>query len=201
MARIVIAEDQQMLRGAFTTLIKMEDDLEIVAEVADGEEALRAIQKHNPDICLVDIEMPGLTGLELALKLRTMNHPCKIIIVTTFSRPGYLQQAMKAKVDGYLLKDEPIDFLIQAIRRVMKGEKVISNDLTSILFQNEENPLTERETEMLLLAKEGLTTDEISKKLYLTKGTIRNYLSSAIQKLEAESRQQAVHIASNKGWI
>lgn len=201
MARIVIAEDQQMLRGAFTTLIKMEDDLQIVAEVADGEEALRAIQKHNPDICLVDIEMPGLTGLELALKLRTMKHPCKIIIVTTFSRPGYLQQAMKANVDGYLLKDEPIDFLIQAIRRVMKGEKVISNDLTSILFQIEENPLTERETEMLRLAKEGLTTDEISKKLYLTKGTIRNYLSSSIQKLEAESRQQAVHIASNKGWI
>lgn len=201
MATIVIAEDQKLLRGALTSLIKMEDDLDIVAEVEDGEEALSAIQKYNPDICLVDIEMPKLTGLELAKKLRELNHSCKIIIVTTFARPGYLQKAMEAKVEGYLLKDEPIDFLIQSIHRVMHGEKVISHDLASLLFQNEENPLTDREIEMLRLAKEGMTTEDMSKTLFLTKGTIRNYLSSAIQKLEADSRQQAIYIASNKGWI
>jgi len=201
MIRIVIAEDQQMLRGALTSLLKFEEDIEVVADVSDGQQAWEAITKFNPDVCLVDIEMPYVTGLELAEKIRSTGINCKIIIVTTYGRPGYLQKAMNANVDGYLLKDEPIDYLITSIRKVMNGEKVISTDLAATILLREESPLTERETEVLRLTKEGMTTSDITKELYLTKGTIRNYLSSAIQKLEAESRQQAVNIAVEKGWL
>ncbi|WP_127592707.1 response regulator transcription factor [Paenibacillus lautus] len=201
MIRIVIAEDQKMLRGAFASLLNFEDDIEVVAEVPDGQQAWDAIRQHQPDVCLLDIEMPHISGLELAESIRQAGLPCKIMIVTTFARPGYLQKAMDAQVEGYLLKDEPIDFLIEAIRRVMKGERVVSTDLAAALFIKEENPLSEREIEMLRLTKEGMTTGEISKALFLTRGTVRNYLSSAIQKLEAESRQQAVAIAEDKGWL
>lgn len=201
MIRIVIAEDQKMLRGAFASLLNFEDDIEVVAEVPDGQQAWDAIQQHQPDVCLLDIEMPHISGLELAESIRQAGLPCKIMIVTTFARPGYLQKAMDAQVEGYLLKDEPIDFLIEAIRRVMKGERVVSTDLAATLFMKEENPLSEREIEMLRLTKEGMTTGEISKALFLTRGTVRNYLSSAIQKLDAESRQQAVAIAEDKGWL
>ncbi|WP_339268963.1 response regulator transcription factor [Paenibacillus sp. FSL W8-0187] len=201
MIRIVIAEDQKMLRGAFASLLNFEDDIEVVAEVPDGQQAWDAIQQHQPDVCLLDIEMPHISGLELAESIRQAALPCKIMIVTTFARPGYLQKAMDAQVEGYLLKDEPIDFLIAAIRRVMKGERVVSTDLAAALFMKEENPLSEREIEMLRLTKEGMTTGEISNALFLTRGTVRNYLSSAIQKLAAESRQQAVAIAEDKGWL
>ncbi|TQR44019.1 response regulator transcription factor [Paenibacillus popilliae] len=201
MIRVVIAEDQQMLRGAFASLLKFEDDIEVLAEVADGKQAWEAIQQHKPDVCVVDIEMPHMNGLELALQIRNTGLPCKIVIVTTFARPGYLQKAMNAQVNAYLLKDEPIDYLIESIRRVMAGERVISTDLAAVLFMNNENPLSEREAEMLRLTKEGMTTSEISKSLFLTIGTVRNYLSSAIQKLDAESRQQAAAIAEEKGWL
>ncbi|RAR44457.1 response regulator transcription factor [Paenibacillus sp. MDMC362] len=201
MIRIVIAEDQKMLRGAFASLLHFEDDIEVVAEVPDGQRAWDAILQHQPDVCLLDIEMPHISGLELAESIRQAGLPCKIIIVTTFARPGYLQKAMDAQVEGYLLKDEPIDFLIEAIRRVMKGERVVSTDLAAALFMKEENPLSEREIEMLRLTKEGMTTSDISKALFLTRGTVRNYLSSAIQKLEADSRQQAVAIAEDNGWL
>ncbi|KJB89411.1 transcriptional regulator [Paenibacillus sp. E194] len=201
MIRVVIAEDQQMLRGAFASLLKFEDDIEVLAEVADGKQAWEAIQQHKPDVCVVDIEMPHMNGLELALQIRNAGLPCKIVIVTTFARPGYLQKAMNAQVNAYLLKDEPIDYLIESIRRVMAGERVISTDLAAVLFMNNENPLSEREAEMLRLTKEGMTTSEISKALFLTIGTVRNYLSSAIQKLDAESRQQAAAIAEEKGWL
>ncbi|MBG9734462.1 response regulator transcription factor [Paenibacillus alvei] len=201
MIRVVIAEDQQMLRGAFASLLKFEDDIEVLAEVADGKQAWEAIQQHKPDVCVVDIEMPHMNGLELAMQIRNANLPCKIMIVTTFARPGYLQKAMNAQVNAYLLKDEPIDYLIESIRRVMAGERVISTDLAAVLFMNNENPLSEREAEMLRLTKEGMTTSEISKSLFLTIGTVRNYLSSAIQKLDAESRQQAAAIAEEKGWL
>lgn len=201
MIRVVIAEDQQLLRGALTSLLRFEEDIEVAAEVPDGNEAWEAIQRHQPDVCVLDIEMPGISGLELAERIRAADLPCKVMIVTTFARPGYLQKAMDARVEGYLLKDEPIDYLIEAIRRVVAGERVISTDLAAALFMREENPLSDREVEMLRLTKKGMTTSEISKALYLTKGTVRNYLSSAIQKLEADSRQQAVQIADEKGWI
>ena len=201
MIRVLIAEDQQMVRGAFTSLLQFEKDIEVIAAVSDGKAAYDSIEQLLPDVCILDIEMPYLSGLEVAEKVRAAQLPCKIIIVTTFARPGYLQKAMDAKVEGYLLKDEPIDFLIQSIRRVMKGERVISTDLSAVLFTQEKNPLSERETDVLRLTKDGLTTDEISTTLFLTKGTVRNYLSSAIQKLEAETRTEAVRIAVEKGWI
>jgi len=201
MIRVVIAEDQQMLRGALTSLLTFETDIKVLAEVSDGQKAWEVIQREQPDVCLLDIEIPFISGLELAEKIRNANIPCKIIIVTTFARPGYLQKAIDSQVNGYLLKDEPIDFLIESIRKVMNGERVISMDLAATLFMKENNPLSERETEVLRLVKDGLATREISKVLFLTKGTVRNYLSSAIQKLEAESRQQAVNIAMEKGWL
>ncbi|MGE8203845.1 response regulator transcription factor [Heyndrickxia sp. NPDC080065] len=201
MIRVVIAEDQQMLRGALTSLLKLEDDIEVVADVSDGQAAWDAIQKYNPDVCLLDIEIPYITGLEIAKRLKSAGDKSKIIIVTTFARPGYLQKAIDAQVEGYLLKDEPIDYLIEAIRKVMNGEHVISSDLAATLFLKQNNPLTDRETEVLKLAKEGWTTRDIGKTLFLTNGTIRNYLSSAIQKLEVETRQQAIDKAREKGWI
>ncbi|CAI8940298.1 MULTISPECIES: response regulator transcription factor [Bacillus] len=201
MIRIVIAEDQKMLRGAPVSLLKLEDDIEVIAEVSNGLDAWNIITKQQPDVCLLDIEIPDITGLEITKKLRAMGHPGKIMIVTTFARPGYLQKAMDAKVEAYLLKDEPIDFLIEAIRKVMNGGRVVSTDLAATLFLKENNPLTDREAEILCMVKNGMTTREIGKTLYLTNGTVRNYLSSAIQKLEAESRFQAIRIADEKGWI
>ncbi|GGA36575.1 putative transcriptional regulatory protein YvfU [Kroppenstedtia guangzhouensis] len=201
MIRIVIAEDQKMLRGALTSLLQLEDDLEVVAQVTDGEEALDAVEKHRPDLCLLDIEIPKMTGLEVAEKVREKGLPSKIIIVTTFTRPGYLQKAMELKVEGYLLKDEPIDFLVDAIRSVVKGQRVISTDLAPILFNREENPLTEREQEVLRLAAEGETTAQIANNLFLSKGTVRNYLSTAIQKMGVVSRYRAIQKAQEKGWI
>lgn len=201
MIRILIAEDQQMVRSAFTSLLEFEQDIDVIAAVSNGEVAYDSIKKLVPDVCILDIEMPYLSGLEVARKIREDQLPCKIIIVTTFARPGYLQKAMDAQVEGYLLKDEPIDFLIQSIRRVMNGERVISTDLSAVLFMQEKNPLSDRETDVLRLTKDGLTTENISKTLFLTKGTVRNYLSSAIQKLEVESRAEAVQIALEKGWI
>lgn len=201
MIRVLIAEDQQMLRGALTSLLSFESDIQVIAEVSDGQQAWEYIQRDLPDVCIVDIEMPNLTGLELAEKIINAQLFCKVMIVTTFARPGYLQKAMDCEVNGYLLKDEPIEYLIHAIRKVFAGEKVVSRDLAATLFMKEQNPLNEREIAVLQLVKEGLTTSEISKKLFLTKGTIRNYLSVVIQKLHVESRQQAVQVATEKGWI
>ena len=201
MIRIVIAEDQQMLLSALASLIRLEEDIEVAAQVTDGRKALDAIRTLKPDICLLDIEMPGLSGLDVAEAVRREQLGCRVIIVTTFSRSGYLQRAIELKVDGYLLKDEPIDFLVEAIRKVHRGERVISPDLTALLFAKEENPLSDREREVLRLSADGRTTDEIAAALYLTRGTVRNYLSSAIQKLEVQTRQQAVKKAAEKGWI
>lgn len=201
MIRVVIAEDQKMLRGALTSLLQLEDDIEVVVQASDGKEALDAVETYMPDLCILDIEIPVMTGLEVAEKIREQDLPCKIMIVTTFARPGYLQKAMEIKVEAYLLKDEPIDFLVDAIRKVIKGQRVISSDLAPTLFMSEENPLTEREQEVLRLVAEGRTTAQIANTLFLTKGTVRNYLSTAIQKLEVESRHHAIKEAREKGWI
>ncbi len=201
MIRVLIAEDQKLLRGALISLLSLEDDIEVAAEAEDGLSAWKAIQEHKPDVCLLDIEMPAMSGLDLAERMRQEGLSSKIIILTTFVRPGYLQRASKLQVEGYLLKNEPIECLIASIRKVMAGEKVISADLAAALFQVEANPLTERETEVLRLAQQGLTTKEIAKTLFLSEGTVRNYLSLAIQKLEVETRQQATEKAREQGWI
>lgn len=201
MIRLSIAEDQQLLRDALISIMELEDDLHIVGEAADGAEAWALIEKEKPDVCVLDIEMPHLSGLEVAAKIRQHNYPCKIMIMTTFARAGYLQEAMDLNIEAYVLKDEPIQYVIGAIRKIMQGERVISQDLAAALFMNEKNPLNDREINVLKLVKDGYTTNEISKKLFLTKGTIRNYLSLSIQKLEIETRQQAVQKATEKGWI
>lgn len=201
MIRVVIAEDQKLLRGALISLLSLEDDIEVVAEAENGFSALEEIRRHKPDICLLDIELPGLSGLEVAKTLKQERFSTKIIILTTFGRPGFIRKAMDLKVEGYLLKDEPIDVVVESIRKVAAGERAVSTDLAAALFMMENNPLTEREAEVLKLSRAGLTTKEIAKTLHLTEGTVRNYLSLAIQKLGVETRQQATEEAYERGWI
>jgi two-component system response regulator DesR len=201
MIRVVIAEDQKLLRGALASLLSLEEDIEVVAEAEDGHTAWQAIRRLAPDLCLLDIELPGLSGLEVAERIKTEGLSSKIIILTTFARAGFLQKAMTLNVEGYLLKDEPIDVVIDSIRKVMTGKRVLSTDLAAVLFMKEQNPLTEREAEVLRLSRSGLTTREIANTLHLTEGTVRNYLSLAIQKLGVETRQQATEEAYRRGWI
>ncbi|WP_138494482.1 response regulator transcription factor [Paenibacillus pinistramenti] len=198
--KIIIAEDQGMLRGALKLLLDMEEDIEVAAQAENGEEALQLIRSLNPDVCLLDIEMPKLTGLEVAEQLKEEGHPCKAAILTTFSRAGYFQRAMKAGVRGYMLKDSPVDELSAALRRIHRGERVISMELSLSLWDNP-NPLTEREQAVLKLVAEGLPVQEIAKRLFLSRGTVRNYMSEVIQKLEAKNRIEAIKIAESNGWL
>jgi two-component system response regulator DesR len=200
MIRIMIAEDQRLLRGALASLLQLEDDLEVVGQAADGEEALSLIRRIEPDVCLMDIEMPLRTGLDVAEAVQALALPCRIIILTTFSRPGYFERAIKADVRGYLLKDEPSEKLAEAIRRVMAGYREVSPEL--IFGQRATaNPLSEREQEVLKLAREGKTANEIAATLHLSYGTVRNYISEILNKLEVKSRIEAVRLAEEKGWI
>ena len=200
MIRIVIAEDQRILRGAIGTLLDFEEDFEIVGQAGDGEEAMTMIQREKPDICLLDIEMPIKSGLDIAEELKQDKTSCKIIILTTFARPGYFERAMKAGVHGYLLKDGSIDELAASIRNIMKGKREYANELIFTTYQDE-NPLTEREREILMLSSEGKTAKEISKELFLSSGTVRNYISEALQKLDAKNKIEAIATAQEKGWI
>ncbi|HDX9579501.1 response regulator transcription factor [Bacillus cytotoxicus] len=200
MIRIIIAEDQRMLRGALGALLDLEDDIEVVGQAENGEEALKIIETLQPDISIMDIEMPIQSGLDVAETLRKQQSPCKVMILTTFARPGYFERAMKANVHGYLLKDSPSEDLAAAIRNVMNGKREISPELMFGLWQ-EQNPLTDREKEVLLLAKEGKTANEIAKTLYLSSGTVRNYISDVLTKLDAKNRIEAIGIAEEKGWI
>lgn len=200
MIRIVIAEDQRMLRSALGTLLSMEEDFEVVGEADNGEDALKLIENLQPDICLLDIEMPRKSGLEVASDLKKIGSDCKVIILTTFARPGYFERAVKAGVYGYLLKDGSIDKLAASIRRIMNGSKEFSPELIVSVI-HDDNPLTNREQEILRLAAEGKTAKEIAKQLFLSSGTVRNYLSEITQKLEAKNKIEAISIAKEKGWI
>lgn len=201
MIRIVIAEDQRMLRGALASLLDLEDDIEVVGQAGDGDEALELIARLEPDVCLMDIEMPAKSGLDVAEELKRRRLNCRVIILTTFGRPGYFERAVKAGVQGYLLKDEPSERLAEAIRNVIRGEREISPELAFAVIREEDNPLTEREREILKLAAEGRTANEIASALYLSYGTVRNYLSSIMNKLEARTRIEAIEIARSKGWL
>ncbi|GIP26562.1 DNA-binding response regulator [Paenibacillus sp. J23TS9] len=198
--KIVIAEDQGMLRGAISRLLGMEPDIEIVGEAGNGEQALQLIRKRLPDIAVLDIEMPFLSGLDVAEILSAEGSTCRVAIVTTFAKSGYYQRAVKAGVMGYLLKDTPVSELAVSLRKIYEGNHVFSPHLT-FSISKELNPLTDRESELLSYLKEGYSVSEISKLLYLSPGTIRNYISEILQKLDAKNRIDAVAIALSKGWI
>ncbi|MCR8645111.1 response regulator transcription factor [Paenibacillus sp. N1-5-1-14] len=200
MIRIILAEDQRMLRGALGSLLDLEDDIEVIGQADNGEEALKLIHELKPDVCLMDIEMPLLTGLDIAEQLQMAKSSCKVIILTTFARPGYFERAVKAEVHGYLLKDGSSDDLAQSIRNVMAGKREMAPELIFGAFK-EKNPLSERECEILRLASSGKTSNEIAASLFLSHGTVRNYLSEIMGKLEVKSRIEAIKLAEDKGWL
>ncbi|KAB7778597.1 response regulator transcription factor [Xanthomonas sp. LMG 12460] len=200
MIRLVLAEDQAMVRGALGALLGLEADLDLVASAADGEAAWRALQAHAPDLLVTDIEMPGLSGLELAQRIQRQQLPVRVIIVTTFARPGFLRRALDAGVGGYLLKDAPPQRLIEAIRQVHRGGRAIDPEL-ALEAWSEADPLNDRERQVLRLAGEGASAGDIATQLGLSSGTVRNYLSEAIGKLGVANRIEAARLARQKGWL
>ncbi|OZI10758.1 DNA-binding response regulator [Bacillaceae bacterium SAS-127] len=198
MIRIVIAEDQRMLLGALGSLLNLEDDMEVIGQAANGEEAITLVQQLKPDVCIMDIEMPEKSGLEAAEELKGLG--CKVIILTTFARTGYFQRALKAKVSGYLLKDSPSEELASSIRSIMAGSRIYAPELMDD-FYSEENPLTEREKDVLALVADGKSTKEIATELHITTGTVRNYISTIFDKLEVKNRIEAISQSKEKGWF
>ncbi|HEY7487754.1 MAG TPA: response regulator transcription factor [Streptosporangiaceae bacterium] len=201
MIRVMIAEDQGMVRGALATLLGLEDDIEVVAEAASGDEALAAATKTRPDVALLDIEMPGKDGITTAGELRTAVPGCQVVILTTFGRPGYLRRAMEAGASAFLVKDSPAHELAAAIRRVLAGERVIDPALAAAALSAGPNPLSPRERDVLAAAADGSTISDIAGRLHLSEGTVRNYLSAAIHKVGARNRIEAVQSAQRHGWV
>jgi two-component system response regulator DesR len=199
--RVLLAEDQAMVRGALSALLSLEDDIEIVAEASRGDQVLPAALNTLPDVALLDIEMPGGDGLEAAAVLHERLPSCMVVILTTFGRSGYLKRAMESGAVGFLLKDAPASELAKAIHRVMKGERVVDPALAAAALSEGDNPLTEREREVLAASEGGATIEDIAARLYLSKGTVRNYLSTAIKKLGARNRVEAARLAERKGWL
>lgn len=190
-----------MLRGALASLLDLEPDIEVVAQVSRGDEVIAAALASHPDVALLDIEMPGRTGLEAADELRRVVPDCRILILTTFGRPGYLRRAMEGGAAGFLLKDAPASELAGAIRRAVAGERVVDPGLAAAALSQGESPLTPREHEVLLASRRHATVAELANALYLSPGTVRNHLSSAMQKLNARNRVEAVRVAEEKGWL
>ncbi len=199
--RVVLAEDQSMLRGALAALLSIEPDIEVLGSYSDGEQAFHAVGKQRPDILVTDIEMPKMTGLELAARVKELYPKTRVLILTTFARPGYLRRALEAGASGYLLKDRPSEELADAVRSVSRGIRTVDPQLALEIWNAEEDPLTDRERLILRRAGDGETTAELARSLRLTEGTVRNYLSEAISKLHASNRFEAARIARNKGWL
>jgi len=201
MIRILIAEDQTLVLGALSALLRLEPDFDVVGGAADGRAALALCERLVPDIVLTDIEMPHMTGLELAQGLVQRRLACRVVVVTTFARSGYLRRAMEAGVRGYLLKDAPVDALAAAIRVVHGGGRAIAPELALESWNSGSDPLTERERQVLRLAGEGRSSGEIARQVHLSEGTVRNYLSEAISKLGAGNRVEAYRLARDAGWL
>jgi len=199
--RVLIAEDQAMVRGALATLVGLEPDIEVVAQVARGDQVLSAALSASPDVALLDIEMPGATGLDAAIALRERLPDCQVLILTTFGRPGYLRRAMANGASGFLLKDAPAEQLAAAIRRAASGERIVDPGLAAAALSAGESSLTAREREVLAASREYATVAEIAAALHLSHGTVRNHISAAIQKLDARNRVEAVRIAQENGWL
>ncbi|GAB3034355.1 response regulator transcription factor [Oleiagrimonas citrea] len=200
MMRVLLAEDQALVRGALAALLNMESDIEVLDSAADGEAAWREIQRLKPDLLVTDIEMPGLTGLELAQRIQRHELPVKVVIVTTFARPGFLRRALDAGVLGYLLKDAPAEKLAESLRMVHRGGRAIDPEL-AVEAWSEADPLNDRERQALRLAGEGLSAGDIAVRMNLSHGTVRNYLSEAIGKLGVGNRIEAYRLARQKGWL
>ena len=200
MIRVLIAEDQSMVRGALAALLDLESDIEIVGQAGNGKEALQLALQLKPDVLLTDIEMPELTGLDLAAEMQERKLPTRVVIVTTFARAGFLRRALDSGAAGYLLKDSPADALANAVRRVHLGERAVDPELAREAW-TERDPLTASERRVLRLAGDGMSSAAIAERLSLTEGTVRNYLSEAISKLGAGNRVEAARIARDKGWL
>jgi two-component system response regulator DesR len=198
---VLLAEDQAMVRGAIAALLSLEVDIEIVAEASRGDEVVSAALESVPDVALLDVEMPGGDGLGAAAALREELPSCRVIILTTFGRAGYLKRAMENGAAGFLLKDAPSSELAKAIHRVMRGERVVDPDLAAAALSTGDNPLTEREREVLAAAEGGATIEDVAARLYLSEGTVRNYLSAAIKKLGTRNRVEAARLAERRGWL
>ncbi|SET34769.1 response regulator transcription factor [Paenibacillus sp. NFR01] len=199
MIKIVIAEDQRMLLGALASLLDLEEDMKVVGRATNGEEAVKLVRKLAPDICIMDIEMPVMTGLDAAEALQ--DSACKVMILTTFARTGYFERASLAGVDAYLLKDSPSEELASSIRSVMAGKRIYAPELMDGAYGQEANPLTQREKEVLGLIADGKNTKEIASQLYLTTGTVRNYISVILDKLDVGNRIEAITRFKEKGWF
>lgn len=201
MIRVLLAEDQGMVRGALASLLGLEPDIEVVVQVSRGDEVVAAALNARPDVAVLDIEMPGRTGLEAAADLRRVLPDCRVLIVTTFGRPGYLRRAMEHGAAGFLLKDAPASELARAIRLAAAGERVVDPGLAAAALSQGESPLTEREHEVLTASRTYATVADIAAELYLSPGTVRNHLSSVMRKINARNRAEAVRVAEEKGWL
>jgi two-component system response regulator DesR len=199
--RVLLAEDQTLVRGALRTLLDLEEDIEVVAEVGRGDEVLAAARAHQPDVALLDIEMPGRDGLEAARELAAELPAVRAVVLTTFGRPGFLRRAMEVGAAGFLVKDSPVAELARGIRAVMAGERVIDRDLAAAALALGATPLSPREADVLRAAADGATVADIAARLFLSEGTVRNYLSSAIGKTGARTRVEAARVAEDKGWL
>ena len=199
--RVLLAEDQAMVRGAIAALLALEEDIEIVAQASRGDEVVAFALESGPDVALLDVEMPGGDGLDAAAALREELPSCRVIILTTFGRAGYLKRAMENGAAGFLLKDSPSSELAKAIHRVMRGERVVDPDLAALALSAGDNPLTEREREVLAASEGGATIEDVAARLYLSEGTVRNYLSTAIKKLGTRNRIEAARLAEKRGWL
>ena len=199
--RVLLAEDQAMIREALAALLSFEDDIEVVAQVGRGDEVLKAANDTSPDVALLDIEMPGLDGLTAAAELKKRHPNTSIVILTTFGRPGYLRRAMESGVSGFIVKDSPADKLAKTIREVRAGRRVIDSDLAATALAGGACPLTPRERDVLAASQDGATIAEIAAALFLSEGTVRNYLSACIQKTGARNRAEALRVAEERGWL
>lgn len=199
--RVLLAEDQTMLRGALSALLELEPDITVVAQAANGREACKLARDLTPDVVVTDIEMPEMTGLELAASLKQADSKSRVVILTTFARPGYLRRALDAGARGYLLKERPASELAEAIRRVHQGLRAVDPALAAEAWSADEDPLSDRERQILQRAGDGRSSSEIAAELHLSEGTVRNYLSEAIAKLGAANRIDAARIARSKGWL
>ncbi|BBH67500.1 DNA-binding response regulator [Actinoplanes sp. OR16] len=201
MIRLLLAEDQGMMRGALALLLNLEPDIDVVAEAATTAAAVEAARRERPDVALLDIEMPDGSGLDTAATLRDELPDCRVLILTTFGRPGYLRRAMEAGAAGFLVKDGPVEDLAAAIRRVLAGERVIDPALAAAALSAGPNPLTDRERDVLVAGVDGATVADIAARLHLSESTVRNYLSAAIGKTGTRNRIEAAHRARSNGWI